>query len=477
MAALCGGSPSAVENRRMNQRVQPGIDGLLDVAIDVSAIKANSGGVRRYAHELVAELGEQNIRPMLLARSNDVIADWPGADRFLASAPADRVRRLIWEQTLLLRTLHVAAPDVTILHSPHYTMPYVFLRGRRTRLFGAHAMESQPGMPAMMKRRMKRVVTIHDLSYFTRPEDHTHDKRALFTRAIAYAAKSADALICVSDRTAAALREHVRVNAPVFVAPHGIDHRRFRPYTNESTNESTNETTNESTDPSISESTDQTTSESTNESTNVSTNVSTNRPANTIASGTPIDMRAEDLAIRKAIGIEGDYILSLSAIEPRKNLAMLIRAYDELLANDPSLRELSLVIGGEGWPGVVESLPTSKFGRLVMTGFVPEAGVAPLFRGALCVAYPSFEEGFGLPALEALACGAPVVTTAGSVMHDLLGNAAIAVEVTRADTLAAGLATAVSGNGPSLVTRLAKARTFTWGNSAASHAAAYRSCR
>jgi glycosyltransferase involved in cell wall biosynthesis len=385
---------------------------LLDVAIDVSAIKANSGGVRRYAHELVGHLRAQQIRPLLLARSNDLIDAWPGADRFIASAPANRVRRLLWEQRSLLKALHGAAPDISILHSPHYTMPRMSNGSERAKPNGS---------------TMKRVVTIHDLSYFTRPEDHSFDKRTLFQAAIARAAKSADALICVSDRTAQALHEFVNVSAPVFVAPHGIDHARFQP---------------------LHENDQQ-----------------------------RVPLRADDQRARESLGVNGDYIVSISAIEPRKNLPMLIRAYEELLANDPALRHITLVIGGEGWPGEVEQLPTSRFGRILKTGFVPEACVAPLFRGALCVAYPSFEEGFGLPAIEALACGAPVVTTAGSVMHDLMGSAAIAVDVNQAETLATGLALALSGGGPPLADRLAIAHTFTWTKSAKCHADAYRSCR
>jgi glycosyltransferase involved in cell wall biosynthesis len=419
-------------------RVHAHDEEILDVAIDVSAIKPNSGGVRRYAHELVAHLGAQHIRSLLLARSNDLIDAWPGADRFIGSAPSNRVQRLVWEQSSLLKTLRSAAPDVRILHSPHYTMPILAATRVKTGL--------RSGEGNGVKRsaaRMKRVVTIHDLSYFTRPEDHSYDKRTLFRTAIARAAKSADALICVSDRTAQALQEFVSVSAPVFVAPHGIDHTRFRPLVGEDRNFET---------PRV-------------------------QSANQEHGLAQIPTRADDQRARETLGIHGDYIVSISAIEPRKNLAMLIRAYEELLANDPSLRHITLVIGGEGWPGEVEQLPTSRFGNIVKTGFVPESCVAPLFRGALGVAYPSFEEGFGLPAIEALACGAPVVTTAGSVMHDLMGSAAIAVDVTQVETLAGGLGLAVSGNGPLLAERLAKAQTFTWTKSAQSHADAYRSCR
>jgi alpha-1,3-rhamnosyl/mannosyltransferase len=109
---------------------------------------------------------------------------------------------------------------------------------------------------------------------------------------------------------------------------------------------------------------------------------------------------------------------------------------------------------------------------------VDDAAVPALLRGAAAVAYPSLEEGFGLPALEALACGAPLVTTSGSSMEEVTGDAAVLVPV--ADDLAlAGALEEVLAGGPAVLRRrragVALAAAATWDAAAAAYTDVYRS--
>jgi glycosyltransferase involved in cell wall biosynthesis len=115
--------------------------------------------------------------------------------------------------------------------------------------------------------------------------------------------------------------------------------------------------------------------------------------------------------------------------------------------------------------------------RILRPGYLPAPALAPFLRRAAVVAYPSLEEGFGLPALEALACGAPVVTTTGSAMADVCGDAARLVPPARADLLAAALAEVLDdldvaarlrADGP------ARAAGFTWEAAVDAHLHAYR---
>jgi glycosyltransferase involved in cell wall biosynthesis len=114
--------------------------------------------------------------------------------------------------------------------------------------------------------------------------------------------------------------------------------------------------------------------------------------------------------------------------------------------------------------------------RIVRTGYLPEAAVPALLRRAAVVAYPALEEGFGLPALEALACGAPVVTTEGTAMAEFAGDAALLVPPGDVRALAEALDTALDEgrDTPRAARGLAVAAEHSWETSVARHLDAYR---
>jgi glycosyltransferase involved in cell wall biosynthesis len=272
------------------------------------------------------------------------------------------------------------------------------------------------------RARVPRVVTVHDLTFFDHPEWHERAKVPFFRRAIRVAAKHADALVCVSRATAARLHERCAPVAPLHVVPHGVDHARFH-------------------------------------------------PAEAGADG--------DDAVLAALGVRVPYVACVGTIEPRKDVPSLVRAFDRIAGMH---RDVQLVLaGGDGWG--TEAVDAAVGGarhreRIVRTGYVPDDAVPLLLRRAAAVAYPALEEGFGLPALEALACGAPLVTTSGSAMEEVAEGAALLVPPGDADALAGALDMLVRGD-EALGTRrqrgLAVAARHTWEASAAGHVEAYRS--
>jgi glycosyltransferase involved in cell wall biosynthesis len=162
---------------------------------------------------------------------------------------------------------------------------------------------------------------------------------------------------------------------------------------------------------------------------------------------------------------EGDYVLAVSTLEPRKNLQTLVDAFARAKLDGCELR----VVGARGWGGV-----DVNGDRVRYLGFVPDEELASLYRGARCVAYVSRYEGFGLPVLEALACGAPVVAADLPPIRELASGAAITVDPVDPDAIAAGLEQAVarrdelSAQGPQAATR------YDWSRTAAETLALYR---
>ncbi|MBV8159290.1 MAG: glycosyltransferase [Acidimicrobiia bacterium] len=156
----------------------------------------------------------------------------------------------------------------------------------------------------------------------------------------------------------------------------------------------------------------------------------------------------------------------------------LVAAFDRVAERD---RELTLVVAGlDGWgaTAVGEAVARARHGdRVRRVGYVPDDAVPALLRHAAVVAYPSLDEGFGLPALEALACGAPLVTTEGTAMAEVTGDAALLVRPGDTDALSQALETLAAG-GPA-VHRLRRrgpevAAAYTWERSAGAHADIYR---
>jgi len=117
--------------------------------------------------------------------------------------------------------------------------------------------------------------------------------------------------------------------------------------------------------------------------------------------------------------------------------------------------------------------------RVVRTGYVADAAVPALLRSAVAAVYPALYEGFGLPALEALACGTPIITTSGTAMEEVAAGAAILVDPGDTGSLAEAIDGVLAGTDPSGVEGrrtlgLEVAAAYTWGRSAEAHMAAYR---
>jgi glycosyltransferase involved in cell wall biosynthesis len=140
-------------------------------------------------------------------------------------------------------------------------------------------------------------------------------------------------------------------------------------------------------------------------------------------------------------GIEPGFVFSLGRLNRRKNLARLLAAYGRL--GGPGGAPPPLVVGGKRDHGVEDVLREAKLSdagpRVRFTEFIPDDDLPAFYSAAACFVYPSLFEGFGLPVLEAMACGTPVVAASRAALPELVGDAGILVDPESVDELAAGL--------------------------------------
>jgi glycosyltransferase involved in cell wall biosynthesis len=270
-----------------------------------------------------------------------------------------------------------------------------------------------------VRARTPCVVTIHDLTFFDHPEWHERRKVFFFKRMIRASARHAAVLICVSEYTAERLCALVAPRAEVVVVHHGVDHERF------------------------------------------------------VSAADP----DADRAALAPHGVEPPFVAFASTIEPRKNVPTLVDAFARVAAGRPDLR--LVLAGSDGWGARDARAAIAASGvatRIIRPGYIDDRTLPALFRQAEVVAYPSFEEGFGLPALEGLACGAPVVTTAGSALGEVVGDAALLAPPGDPVALAGAIARVLDD--PAVAARLRaagprRAAQFTWARCVEHHVEAY----
>lgn len=158
------------------------------------------------------------------------------------------------------------------------------------------------------------------------------------------------------------------------------------------------------------------------------------------------------------------YILAVATLEPRKNLGALVDAHRRLEGE-----RLLAVVGGEGW-GAQPRLEGEGVRRL---GFVAHDELPPLYRGADVFVFPSRFEGFGLPVVEAMACGVPCVVSSHPSLDEASGDAAVRVDPDEPDAIAAGIERALDRRDELIRGGLEHARRFRWSSTGRTMLAAY----
>jgi glycosyltransferase involved in cell wall biosynthesis len=176
-------------------------------------------------------------------------------------------------------------------------------------------------------------------------------------------------------------------------------------------------------------------------------------------------------AVTSRYGIPGEaqYLLSVNTLEPRKNMQHAIRSFSAMIQAE-RIRDLYFVlVGTNGWQyeEILATIADCNLAadRIIVTGYIPDDQLAPLYSGALAFVYPSLYEGFGLPPLEAMQCGTPVISSNTSSLPEVVGDSGITVDPNDSDSLSGAMLTLYAQStirGQLAKKSLERAKLFSW---------------
>jgi glycosyltransferase involved in cell wall biosynthesis len=334
------------------------------IAIDYTTGVWPGAGVARYTRSLVTALAD-------LDRQNDYTLFYGGrglprdTPEYAYIQDLERRRR-----NLHIRELPGSARQLNILWNRLRLPIYA------DRLAGGADVLHAPDFVLPPTATARTVVTIHDLSFLTLPEVHDPGNVAYLKSRVPGAVRRASRIIAVSETTRQDVIRHLRVRPErVITVPNGVE-LHFQPL-----------------------------------------------PAPDLAAQAP--------AARRRLGLPPRYILHVGTIEPRKNLVRLIGAYMGLVAAGRDDGHDLVLAGRRGWmyDSVFQAAEDSGLRpRIHFLDYVPEPDLPLLYNLATVFVYPSLYEGFGLPLLEALACGTPVVAARTPSLVEVAGSAAMLID-------------------------------------------------
>lgn len=265
------------------------------------------------------------------------------------------------------------------------------------------------------------VVTIHDISYIHVPHQLRAHTRWLLNQLFPFVARRAVRVITGSNQTKTDLIKYFGLNADkVVVTPYGVD-PCFRPITD----------------------------------------------------------KQRFVEVKTKYGIDNEFILYVGNLQPRKNLVRLFLAFERLKIKR-KINEKLVIVGKKAWLyqdifKTYEQLKAKE--EIIFTGYVPTEEIPVLYSAARIFVYPSLYEGFGLPPLEAMACGVPVLTSLVSSLPEVVGDSALLVDPYSVEEIANGIERLLSDEKLRLSLRekgLRKASTFSWRRTAELTLAVYR---